>query len=36
MNVYQVRMRYAGSVLVEVNAENEAKGSQNNKLPILV
>ena len=28
MNEYQVRMRYAGSVLVEVKAENETEAQQ--------
>ena len=28
MNEYQVRMRYAGSVLVEVEAEDEAEAQQ--------
>ena len=28
MNEYQVRMRYAGSVLVEVKAENEAEARE--------
>ena len=28
MNEYQVRMRYAGSVLIEVKAENEAEARE--------
>ena len=28
MNEYQVRIRYAGSVLVEVKAENEAEAQE--------
>jgi hypothetical protein len=29
MNEYQVRIRYAGSVLVEVKAENKAEAKEN-------
>ena len=35
MNVYQVRMRYAGSVLVELKAENEAEAREKGERTVL-
>ena len=35
MNEYQVRMRYAGSVLIDVKAENEAEAQEKGERTVL-
>ncbi len=34
MNEYQVRVRYAGSILVEIEAENEAEAQEKGELKV--